>query len=166
MTPRTIVRNLMTKEQRRYNLSPEEAVVVAYERAGGNQCPYPPFEVHPEAFEGGNSVACGDFAALKEPDVYELMDRYPRIVAHLICESLGYATPERAVWILIDAVEGRENHCEWVSACFGCDPRVPVSQAIARRHNHKGYMAEYRDARAIVTATIENRRGPELASWF
>ena len=33
MTPRTIVRNLMTKEQRRYNLSPEEAVVVAYERA-------------------------------------------------------------------------------------------------------------------------------------
>jgi hypothetical protein len=89
MTPRTIVRNLMTKEQRRYNLSPEEAVVVAYERAGCNQCPYPPFEVHPEAFEGGYTVACGDFAALKEPDVYELMDRYPRIVAHLICQGLG-----------------------------------------------------------------------------
>ena len=45
---------------------------------------------------------------------HDVMRRWPRLTAHLIASSLGYATPTCAARILKDAKEGRENWCEWI----------------------------------------------------
>ena len=96
----------------------------------------------------------------------DYMHRYPRVVAHIICESLGYATPSCAAGILKDAHEDRENWCEWVYSCYNRDPQVPVLNAIRHRHTHHGYMAEYMLARALVQRAIETGDEPIFASWF
>ena len=77
--------------------------------------------------------------------------RYPRICAHIISESLGYATPSKAAIILKDAKEGNENWCEWIYSCYNRNPRPAVQSAIRNRHTHKGYMAEYQLALQIVS---------------
>ncbi len=92
--------------------------------------------------------------------------RYPRICAHIIAESLGYATPLRAASILRDAHEGNENWCEWIFACYDRDPKPAVQVAISSRHRHKGYMASYAQALHIVHQQLDTGRGPVLASWF
>lgn len=92
--------------------------------------------------------------------------RYPRICAHIICESLGYATPSSAAAILKDAKEGKENWCEWIASCYGCDPRIPVRNAIRDRHTHKGFMAEYKHAKALVDRANQMGEEPLFASWF
>jgi hypothetical protein len=102
----------------------------------------------------------------QELSVKETMKRYPRITAHIIAESLGYATPSMAARILKDAREGRKNYCEWIAACYGGDPLPAVKDAIRNRHNHKGYMAEYKLAYALVKRAIETGEEPLLASWF
>jgi len=102
----------------------------------------------------------------KELSVKETMKRYPRITAHIIAESLGYATPSMAARILKDAREGRKNYCEWITACYGGDLLPAVKDAIRNRHNHKGYMAEYKLAYALVKRAIETGEEPLLASWF
>jgi hypothetical protein len=102
----------------------------------------------------------------QELSVKETMKRYPRITAHIIAESLGYATPSMAARILKDALEGRKNYCEWIAACYGGDPLPAVKDAIRNRHNHKGYMAEYKLAYALVKRAIETGEEPLLASWF
>src|SRR5262245_11650092 len=53
----------------------------------------------------------------------EYLQRYPRIFARIIAESLGYAVPEIAAQILKDAREGSANYCEWIYACFRANPR-------------------------------------------
>ena len=101
------------------------------------------------------------------PDsIQDYMRNYPRITAHIICESLGYATPSCAARILKDAQESRENWCEWVYSCYGRDPKIPVRNAIRNRHTHHGYMAEYRPARALVQRAIEGGEEPVFASCF
>ena len=102
--------------------------------------------------------------ALEKPEDY--LRHYPRIVAHIICESLGYATPTRAARILMDAHQREQNWCEWIYSCYSCDPRPAVRNAIRSRHYHKGYMADYRQARAIVERAIRSGDEPLLASWF
>lgn len=92
--------------------------------------------------------------------------RYPRIVAHVIAESLGYATPECAARIVFDLIRRRENWCEWIYSCYSCDPRKAVAAAIQKRHFHKGYMAEYRHARHLVEEFNTTGNQPEFASWF
>lgn len=94
------------------------------------------------------------------------MKRYPRITAHIICESLGYATPSKAAWILKDAKEGRENWCEWIASCYRCDPRPAVQNAIRTRRYHTGYMAEFQQAYALVRRAIQTGEEPSFASWF
>lgn len=37
----------------------------------------------------------------------EVLDRYPILVAHMICESLGYFTPNAAANALLAHIEGR-----------------------------------------------------------
>jgi hypothetical protein len=66
----------------------------------------------------------------REYTLGQIMERYPRITAHIICESLGYATPSCAARILKDAKEGRENWCEWIYSCYDRDPRKAVQNAI------------------------------------
>ncbi len=96
----------------------------------------------------------------------EYLRRYPRICAHIIAESLGYALPEVAAQILKDAKEGRENYCEWIASCYRANPRTAVQHAIKGRHSHHGYMASYRQALAIVRRKLDTGESPEFASWF
>ncbi|MBE7456487.1 MAG: hypothetical protein HS102_07645 [Planctomycetia bacterium] len=101
---------------------------------------------------------------LDSPDDY--LKRYPRICAHIITESLGYATPTMAARILKDAKEGRENGCEWIYSCYQRNPRPAVEGAIRGRGHHRGYMAEYRTALAIVKRQLDSGESPLFASWF
>ena len=105
-------------------------------------------------------------AEMKEISIRETMKRYPRITAHIIAESLGYATPSRAARILKDAREKRENYCEWIYSCYGSDPFPAVQNAIRNRHHHKGYMSEYKLAKKLVDQAIETGDEPLLGSWF
>lgn len=96
----------------------------------------------------------------------EYLHRYPRTCAHIIAESLGYATPETAAQILKDANERRENWCEWIYSCYRADPRPAVSAAIRNRQHHNGYMASYEQALEIVRRRIDTGESPMFASWF
>jgi len=101
-----------------------------------------------------------------ELSLKEIMKEYPRITAHVIAESLGYATPSCAARILKDARERKENYCEWIDACYGGDPLPAVKNAIRNRHHHKGFMAEYKTALALVKRAIETGDEPVFESWF
>jgi hypothetical protein len=92
--------------------------------------------------------------------------RWPRIVAHLICHSLGYAMPSVAAAIVFDATRGRQNWCEWVFSCYGGDPVPALRRAITGRHGHRGYMAHFPAAKALVDEYVRSSREPEFASWF
>ena len=94
------------------------------------------------------------------------LQRYPRICAHIISESLGYATPDVAAMILKDAKEGKENWCEWIYSCYDKNPSLAVDRAIQNRQSHRGYMAEYQQALQIVRWRLDTGEGPMLASWF
>jgi hypothetical protein len=94
------------------------------------------------------------------------MRRFPRITAHVIAHSLGYATPSKAASILRNAHRREPNYCEWIDACYRGDPLPAVRQAIKGRHFHKGYMAEYRLAKALVDRAIDSGDEPTFASWF
>lgn len=96
----------------------------------------------------------------------EIMRRYPRLTAHVICASLGYCTPSSAAAIVRDVKYGRLNYCEWIYACYNGDPRGAVQLAIRARHGHKGFMASYAQARALVNAAIEHNQEPMFASWM
>lgn len=96
----------------------------------------------------------------------EIMRRFPNLVAHLICESLGYATPTHAAQILKRAIVGDPDYCEWIDACHRNDPTRPVRFAMQGRHGHKGYMADYRHARLLVYNALEHDWEPVFASWF
>src|SRR2546427_9584702 len=96
----------------------------------------------------------------------DIMRRYPRITAHLIAESLGYATPTKAALILRDAKDRQENWCEWIYSCYDRNALRAVQAAIRNRHNHHGYMAEYALAKALVDRAIQDGAEPMFASWF
>lgn len=96
----------------------------------------------------------------------EFMRRYPGITAHIIAESLGYATPMNAARIGLDGLHERKNYCEWIAACYGGNARQALQDSIDRRHYHKGYMAEYKLAKKLVDRCLETGDQPLLASWF
>jgi len=96
----------------------------------------------------------------------EVLRRYPRTVAHVIADSLGYATPGLAAQIVADAIDGKSNWCEWIASCYGGDARRAVRRAIHDRHYHRGYMADYRQALALVRQYAETGEQPVFASWF
>ena len=97
----------------------------------------------------------------------EFMKRYPRVTAHIISESLGYATPTAAAHIGLDGLYGRENWCEWIYSCYGRDAREALRRSIQHRHGHKGYMSWYKErALPLVKYAIEEEKEPLFASWF
>jgi hypothetical protein len=103
----------------------------------------------------------------KKPETLEeVMRRWPRLTAHLIAESLGYATPSKAASIILDTTHRRENWCEWIYSCYNKDPLKAVQDAIRNRHHHSGYMAEYKLAYALVRRAIDTGEEPIFASWF
>jgi hypothetical protein len=111
----------------------------------------------------GNVVTKPDRQTL---DTDAVLRRYPRICAHIICASLGYALPSTAASILKAARDGNEHWCEWIASCYRCNPRPAVEQAIRTRHSHRGYMAHYPDALAHVQRAIHTGQEPLFASWF
>jgi len=106
------------------------------------------------------------YGKIRDLSVRKTLERYPCLTAHIIAESLGYATPSLAARILIDAREGRENYCEWIYSCYDRNPLRAVRDSIKRRHYHKGFMADYRRAKALVKQAIEEGIEPLFGSWF
>jgi hypothetical protein len=97
----------------------------------------------------------------------QVLARFPHICAHIICSSLGYATPAVAANILRDALVGQENWCEWIYSCYGRNPAKAVAAAIEGRKGHKGYMAEIRQAVALVEHVLaKGEPAGMMASWF
>lgn len=106
-----------------------------------------------------------------ETTLDEVLSRYPRLAAHLICESLGYFTPHAAANAIKHHALGRPFACEWYvhMAGWGRDALVAVNRetvAAAFRHRgrHQGFMADYRRARELVRQALAGQ-APELASW-
>lgn len=102
----------------------------------------------------------------REMSIKETMKRYPVLTAHIIAESMGYATPTCAARILKDAREGRENYCEWIYSCYKGDAQMAVKNSILFRGEHNGYMNDYQRARALVKKSLESGEEPLLGSWF
>ena len=95
-----------------------------------------------------------------------ILQLWPRTVAHVIAGSLGYATPTVAARIVADAHAGRRNYCEWIDACFAGDARAAVRHCLRGRRGHRGPMADYGQALALVREAARSGREPLLASWF
>ena len=100
------------------------------------------------------------------------MARYPRLTAHLVCESLGYFTPTTAALAIRDHQIGRENHCEWYSHMTRYGGNIleigaqTIGQAFRRRQTHRGYLAHYPRAQALVEHELRNRGETRaFSSW-
>lgn len=111
----------------------------------------------------------------------DALRRWPRVVAHLICESLGYFSPRSAAGAVAAAKNGEAYYCEWYGheaglrakhgqdgASYEAVTQIALKSAIRRRHSHKGYMADYVSALALVRCCAQEGREPNfgLASWF
>ena len=113
-----------------------------------------------------------------------MLRRLPCLVAHLIAESLGYFTPQSAANAIAYHTKGEAFFCEWyhdwASKRFGngntqCgDLRGTVGEvgglalqnAVSRRSHHRGPMAEFKRALALVLHVRQGGEGPIFASWF
>lgn len=102
------------------------------------------------------------------PSAQALLARYPRLCAHLICQSLGYAAPTTAAVLLRQAMHGQPSGSEWILTCYQSDPRAAVRAAIENRHHHRGYLADFAQAVALVRQARDTGAEPHagLASWF
>ena len=103
----------------------------------------------------------------------EVLNRYPILVGHLICASLGYFTPRSACNAVLAYLEGRVNYCEWYSHMARGDDvkqldvgRDTLDCAFRFRRSHSGMMAEYGQAKALVDHVRQGGEGPTFASWF
>jgi hypothetical protein len=106
--------------------------------------------------------------------MHDVITRYPRLTAHLICESLGYFTPESAATAILHYIRKKPYFCEWYShMAQGYDDQKvlevgvnTLTRTFKRRKYHKGYMAEYTYAKKLVDHVVAGGKGPEFASWF
>ena len=103
----------------------------------------------------------------------DVLERYPRLVAHMVCESLGYFTPESAAMALLGHILERSTACEWYLYIQGLSGRPLlevgreiVARSFKRRHSHRGYMAEYAVAKALVDRVRVGGSGPLFGCWF
>jgi hypothetical protein len=51
----------------------------------------------------------------------DVLRRYPRLVAHLICESLGYFSPDAPANAIVHGKRGERFACEWYVHMAGAD---------------------------------------------
>lgn len=122
-------------------------------------------------------------ASVRELTPADVIRRWPRITAHLIAHSLGYFTPESAGMAIARFKRDDRYGCEWYHhiACqlaeqhpeMDLDARVreaarrALRGAIAfRRQHHRGTMASYEHAIALVRRVRDGGTEPLLASWF
>ena len=100
----------------------------------------------------------------------EALKRYPRLAAHMICESLGYLSPRAAAVALANHRNGRETGSEMF-----CHLKRPeeslldtgrrfIGEAFRRRGFHLGPMAHYPAAARVVE--MEQQGMPTIfSSW-
>lgn len=116
----------------------------------------------------------------KELTQEDVLNRYPRLVSHLICESLGYFTPLTAANAILAYRENVPFWCEWymdgavaIARAEGRKAtdddvlaigRDVIRGAVSRRHTHRGFMGDYDTARAIVERARKGKH-PVLMSW-
>lgn len=95
---------------------------------------------------------------------------YPRIMGHLICESLGYLTPSMAQKWIEAYKKGEEFYCEWYYDLRIKGIKQPtkyiIKKAIQNRHYHRGPMKNYKVAKELVTRYLRGEINPQFASWF
>ena len=114
----------------------------------------------------------------------DVLQRLPCLVAHLIAESLGYFTPESAANAIAYHTKGEAFFCEWYhdwgskrfanrnTKCADARSTVlevgelAVENAVQRRAHHRGPMAEFKRALALVLHVRQGGEGPIFASWF
>ena len=109
------------------------------------------------------------------PDtIEEALDRYPRLVGHMICESQGYFTPRAAANAVLHYIQGHAFFCEWYRHMAWKDQssdnildigREVTGRAFSKRHRHQGFMADYPTARAMVEDVRGGGEGPLFMSW-
>ena len=115
---------------------------------------------------------------------HDVLQRLPCLTAHLIAESLGYFTPEVAASAVAYSTKDEAFFCEWYYDWAGkrfasgntkcADVRDTVKEvgqlalqnAFRRRHHHRGPMAEFKRALALVLHVRQGGQGPMFASWF
>ncbi len=121
--------------------------------------------------------------AVKRITADEAMKKYPRLVAHLICESLGYFTPMSAANAIAHYINGEPFYCEWYYHMAQCGGELRAGETLDRRmleigrerlkyaycgrKSHTGYMAHYPLARSMVDRAIQHGEQPnfDLMSW-
>ena len=115
-------------------------------------------------------MICGHYVTMKPNapgiDGTYCLRRYPRIVAHMICASLGYFCPSSAAQALADAIKGETSYSEMMMHCHKGNAGEFLKGAISHRHGHTGFMAHYPKALSIVAAALANLGEPAFASWF
>jgi len=120
-----------------------------------------------------------------ECDYREILRRYPRVCAHLVCDSLGYYSPDSAAYALRDIALGRPAYSEWfmhmasvqlknegAAAPRDADGYVDeayyqktmigigrhiLERAVKSRSHHHGMMADYGQARAVIAHKLTPR---------
>ena len=101
-----------------------------------------------------------------------VLERYPLLTAHLICESLGYFSPTAAAAAIAAHHEQQPFACEWYIHMAGFSDKALLETgeqtlrgAYQRRHHHRGFMAEIDQAKAAVRNELENPYRQRLSSW-
>ena len=103
----------------------------------------------------------------REMSPAEILYRFPMLVAHVICSSLGSATPIAAALVVKAAGEKKACLSEWMYSCYGGDAAKALRHAIRTRHHHHGYMADIHRAQELVLKTIlYGEPNGMFASWF
>ena len=100
----------------------------------------------------------------------DALRRYPRLCAHMICESLGYLSPRAAAVALANHRNGRETGSELFCHLKRREETLQetgarfIKDAFRRRNFHRGPMAHYPAAAQVVA--LERRGFPKLfSSW-
>lgn len=103
--------------------------------------------------------------------------KYPRLIGHMICESLGYFTPRAAANALISYKNNMPFYCEYylhLAQAYDNEPsnlrllkvaKSQIEHSFRTRNYHKGYMNNYALAKALVEGSLKGK-DPMLASWF
>jgi hypothetical protein len=105
------------------------------------------------------------------PTQEEVLRRYPRLIAHMICESLGYFTPRAAANAIIYHKLGQPFYCEYYVHLAQRDGNVieaarrQIDASYRTRRYHKGYMSDYSLAKQIIKQSLIGN-DPIFASWF
>jgi hypothetical protein len=102
----------------------------------------------------------------------------------LIAESLGYFTPQSAANAIAHYTKGEPFFCEWffdwaskrfTNGNTKCPDlrdtvlevsRLAIQNAFHRRTHHRGPMADFKRALALVVHVRQGGESPVFASWF